>query len=311
LGGEPHARVIPLRTLKRARPHEKRMSSGQDEAIGRVRSLLMDMGLNEYQALALAYLLFMGEAKPLALSKASGVPSARIYGILDELVRMGLVVVRPGRPAIYVSLPPEEVAENIVAMHVKELERKVKALRELADELVQAAGQIYLKGKRGMSTIPLLRIVSVGEASLVETKRLYDMAREEILIMSRAMEYLPDVAENLRRAVERGVSVKVILMRPDLMEPEDREKQAKILRMLEEPPLASVLVRFSDEVPIRGCIIDPGKGAGALFLVEDPGVPFSFREAAITFHPSVVRGLALMFSLMWDYKAIPRDAVAH
>ena len=278
-----------------------------DEAIEKVRSVLMEMGLNEYQALALAYLFFMGEAKPLALSKASGVPSARIYGILDELVRMGLVLVKPGRPSIYISLPPEDVAENLMAIGVRELERKVKMLREKADELVKAASQIYLRGKRGMSAVPLLRIVSVGAASLVETRKLYDMAEEEILILSRAMEYLPDVAENLKKAIERGVSVKVILMKPELMEPEDREKQAKILKMLREHPFTKVVVRFSDEIPIRGCIIDPKRGAGALFLVEDPGVPFSFREAAITFHPSVVRGLALMFSLMWNYKSSPKD----
>ena len=279
------------------------MPSSYDEPIEKACSTLTGMGLNEYQALALTYLLFMGEAKALELSKASGVPSARIYGILDELVRMGLVRVKPGRPSIYVSLPPEEVAEKLVTIRSRELERKMKMLREHANAFADIARRIYLMGRRGMSTVPLLRIVGVGEASLAETRKLYDMAEEEILVMSKAMEYLPDVAESLKKAIERGVSVRIILMSPEFMEPEDREKQVRILEMLSQPPLSQALVRFSDEIPIRGCIIDPKKGAGALFLVEDPGVPFSFREAAITFHPSVVRGLALMFSLMWDYKS--------
>ena len=281
------------------------MSSSYDELIEETRSILMRMGLNEYQALALAHLLFMGEVKALELSKASGVPSARIYGILDELMRMGLILVKPGRPSIYVSLPPEEVAEKLISIQLMEFEQKMKLLRKHADAFVDVAKQIYLKGRRGMSTVPLLRIVSVGEASLAETRKLYDMAKDEILVMSKAMEYLPDVAENLKKAIERGVSVRIILMNPEFMELEDREKQTKILDMLNQPPLSQALVRFSDEIPIRGCIIDPRRGAGALFLVEDPGVPFSFREAAITFHPSVVRGLALMFSLMWDYKSSP------
>ena len=269
--------------------------------------MLMGMGLNEYQALTLAHLLFIGEAKAAELSKVSGVPSARIYGVLDELVRMGLILVRPGRPSIYVALPPGEVAERLLSMRAREFKQKMKRLREHADAFIETASQIYLKGKRGVSTVPLLRIVGVGEASLAETRKLYDMAEEEILVISRAMEYLPDVADSLKKAIERGVSVKVILMDPEFMEPEDREKQAKILKMLEEPPFTGVvLVRFSDDIPIRGCIIDPRKGTGALFLVEDPGVPFSFREAAITSHPSVVRGLALMFSLIWDYKSRPK-----
>jgi len=281
------------------------MWSAYEDELRKAKSLLLNMGLNEYQASALVHLLFLGETKPLTLSKASGVPSAKIYSILDELVRMGLVVVKPGRPSIYAPLSPEEIAENLIALILMEFERKVKTMREHADEFVKIANKIYLKGSRGPSTVPLIRIVNVGEASLIETKRLYDMAEEEILIISRAMEYLPDVAENLEKAIRRGVSVRLILMRPDFLDKEDREKQARVLRALREGELAKISVRFSDEVPIRGCIVDPRTGTGALFLVEDPGIPFSFREAAITFHPSVVRGLALMFNLMWKYKSTP------
>jgi len=284
------------------------MRSSYEEHIEKTHLMLMDMGLNEYQALTLAHLLFIGEAKAAELSKVSGVPSARIYGVLGELVRMGLILVRPGRPSIYVALPPREVAERLLFIRAREFEQKMKKLREHANAFIETASRIYLKGKRGVGTVPLLRIVGVGEASLAETRKLYDMAEEEILVISRAMEYLPDVADSLKKAIGRGVSVKVILMDPKFMGPEDREKQAKILKILEGPPFTGVLVRFSDDIPIRGCIIDPRKGTGALFLVEDPGVPFSFREAAITSHPSVVRGLALMFSLIWDYKSRPKGS---
>ena len=61
-----------------------------------------------------------------------------------------------------------------------------------------------------------------------------------------------------------------------------------------------VNLRFADEVPLRGCIVDPQDMAGALFLVEEPGVPFEFREAAITFNPGLVKALALMFELLWS-----------
>ena len=38
-----------------------------------------------------------------------------------------------------------------------------------------------------------------------------------------------------------------------------------------------------------------------LFLVEEEGVPFFLREAAITSHPGVVKGLAGMFDLQWRH----------
>jgi hypothetical protein len=52
---------------------------------------------------------------------------------------------------------------------------------------------------------------------------------------------------------------------------------------------------------MRGCIVDPEMGGKALFLVEEVGVPFFLREAAITSHPSVVKGLTTLFDLMWRY----------
>ena len=133
--------------------------------------------------------------------------------------------------------------------------------------------------------------------------RLSDAASEEILILSRSMEYLPDVADNLKRALERDITLRIVLMNPDLLDDGDREKQFHILRVAKERLGEGVPIRFSDEVPIRGCITDPARGGQALFLVEDPGVPLSMREAAITSHSSVVKGLALMFNLTWEHRS--------
>jgi len=273
-----------------------------EREINQTRLLLMNMGLNEYQASALAYLLLLGETKATTLSKTSKVPSARIYGVLDQLAKMGLVTIRPGRPALYSPRPPEDIAGSLVSLSMNELKQKLRTLEGYAKDLVETGKRFYLKGEKGVPRVPLLRIVSVGEVSLEETRRLYDAAREEIQILSRAMEYFPEVADKLRQAVRRGVSVKIILMKPSLLEPEDRRKQARILEKISEVLGDEAEIRFTDEIPIRSCIVDPRIGGKALFLVEDPGVPFFLREAAITSHKSVVRGLALMYSLLWKHK---------
>lgn len=261
------------------------------------------MGLNEYQAAALAHLLLLGETKATTLSKTSKVPSARIYGVLDQLAKMGLVTIRPGRPVLYNPRPLEDIASSLVSLSMKELKQKLRTLEEYAQDLVEVGKRIYLKGEKGVPGVPLLRIVSVGEVSLEETKKLYDAAETEIQILSRAIEYFPEVAEKLREAIARGVSLNIILMTPDMLGPEDREKQAKMLDNINEVLEGRGEIRFTDDIPIRGCIVDPKTEGKALFLVEDPGVPFFLREAAITSHQSVVRGLALMYSLLWKHKA--------
>ncbi|MGQ9460606.1 MAG: TrmB family transcriptional regulator [Candidatus Bathyarchaeaceae archaeon] len=277
-----------------------------EKDINQTRLLLINMGLNEYQAAALAHLIFLGETKATTLSKTSKVPSARIYGVLDQLAKMGLVTIRPGRPVLYTPRPLEDIASSLVTFSMSELKEKLRILEDYAKDFVETSKKIYLKGKKGAPKVPLLRIVSVGEVSLDETKKLYDAAEKEIQILSRAMQYFPEVADKLREAVARGVSLKIILMKPDMLEPEDRKKQAEMLEKVNGMLGDGVEIRFTDEIPIRGCIVDPKIGGKALFLVEDPGVPFFLREAAITSHQSVVRGLALMYSLLWEHKTTKR-----
>jgi sugar-specific transcriptional regulator TrmB len=277
-----------------------------EKDIVQTKLLLINMGLNEYQATALAHLIFLGETKATTLSKTSKVPSARIYGVLDQLAKMGLVTIRPGRPVLYTPRPLEDVASSLVTFSMSELKEKLRILEDYAKNFVEISENIYLKGKKGVPRVPLLRIVSVGEVSLDETKKLYDVAENEIQILSRAMEYFPEVADKLVEALARGVSLKMILMNPDMLGSEDREKQAKMLEKINEALGSGVEIRFTDEIPIRGCMVDPKAGGKALFLVEDPGVPFFLREAAITSHQSVVRGLALMYSLLWKHKTTKR-----
>ena len=274
-----------------------------EQKIGRVKFQLMNMGLNEYQASSLANLLLLGEVKAATLSKASGVPSARIYDILEELSKMGLITIRPGRPTLYSPRPPGEIVSSIIARTMEDLKGKIKVIEGYSKEFTTLAEGVYLRGRGTTERPPLLRIVRVGEVSLGETKRIYSLARASLRILTRAMEYFPEVAEELSQATARGVSIQIIMLNPELLESEDRKKQKKIVDIIGERLSNSVRLRFADEVPIRGCTVDPAEGGQALFLVEEPGVPFFLREAAITSHSSVVKGLAMMFDLIWQFRA--------
>ena len=81
------------------------MASQND--VDRIALVLTGMGLNEYQASALSYLLFLGETKATTLSKVSNIPASRVYDVLNDLVRMGYVMKRPGRPSLYESHSPK------------------------------------------------------------------------------------------------------------------------------------------------------------------------------------------------------------
>ncbi|MCK4318363.1 hypothetical protein KAW53_06330 [Candidatus Bathyarchaeota archaeon] len=270
-----------------------------------VKYNLMNMGLNEYQASALAHLMYLGETKATTISKASGVPNARIYGVLDELSQKGLLIMRPGRPALYAPLSPEEIADALVSVSREEVRRRLSVVESYRSEFESAASEMYLKAGTSEQRTSLIRVVSVGDVSIEETRKLYRSAKETLLISTRAMEYFQQVKEDLADALERGVSVKILMRSSESLSESDREKQDAILGAMGATFEDGYEVRFSDEVEIRGCVVDPEDGGRALFLVEEEGVPFFLREAALTFHPGVAQALGAMFDLKWRFDSRP------
>lgn len=272
-----------------------------ERQVNQVKFLLTNMGLNEYQASALSHLLYLGETKATTLSRASGVPNARIYGVLEELSKMGLVTIRPGRPALYSPMTPADISSALIADARDEIRERLSVIESYSEDFTASAREIFQKAGRVNARVPLLRIVSVGDVSLEETRKLYQDADETILILTRAMEYYGDVAAELKGAIHRGVSVNILMMSERNLVDEDRRKRDAVIGRIRGDLADSVEIRVSDEVNLRGCIVDPESGGRALFLVEEVGVPFFLREAAITSHPGVVKGLASMFDLMWRF----------
>ena len=268
--------------------------------INQVKFNLINMGLNEYQASALAHLMYLGETKVTILSKASGVPQARLYGVLDELSQKGLIIIRPGRPAFYAPLSPEEVSDALIATTREEIREKLVMVQSYKDNLVDAADEIYLKAGTAEPRRSLIRIISVGDVSLEETRKIYNSADQSLLISTRAMEYLKDVYEELNSAIGRGISVKIIMREPNTLSKKDKIKQKENINKIHTIS-NSIEIRYSDKVEIRGCIADPNRKGQALFLVEEEGVPLFLREAALTSHPGVVSALGSMFELKWKF----------
>ena len=269
--------------------------------INQVKRQLSNMGLNDYQASALAHLLYLGETKATTLSKASGVPNARIYGVLDELSQKGLIIIRPGRPALYTPLTPKEIADALVTASREEIRKELIVIESYRDDFERVSEDVFLKAGTAEQRTSLIRIVSVGNVSLEETKKLYRQAREKLYISTRAMEYLDEVKDELYEAAEHGIEIRILMRKPHSLSQGDVLKQEQTIASIRDLLGVRAKIRYSDVVEIRGCIIDPDANGKAIFLVEEEGVPFFLREAALTSHPGVAKALGSMFDLKWRF----------
>ena len=153
----------------------------------------MNMGLNEYQSSALVYLLLLGETKATTLSKTSKVPSARIYGVLDQLAKMGLVSVRPGRPVLYSPRPPEDIASSLVSLSMSGLKQKLRTFPQSfplspehsRDRLFEAVSQFITNISREAPSLVILDDLQwTDRSSLLLLHYLaHDVYKESLLLL--------------------------------------------------------------------------------------------------------------------------------
>jgi sugar-specific transcriptional regulator TrmB len=265
--------------------------------------------LTEYEAKALEQLLSMGLTTAPTLAEATDIPKARIYGVLDSLADHGYVKVISGRPTKYQPKSPEEILDQAIENRRQEYERHRQTVEELRDGFLTEFGPRYrAAGEDVRPAEELFYVVDVGQPSERETRGLYHDAETEVYVLSKSFDYFESVEPAIEDALDRDISIRVLLLNPGQIEPEKRDRQAEVVdRIREEYP--GIDVRFSNEqLPWRGTFVDPSMDYStgkAILLVEEEDVPNYLRQAAITENGSFVAGLKRYFDLVWTHDSAP------
>ena len=269
-----------------------------------IEKVLEELGLTMYQIKVLLALIQCGESKASDISIISKVPRAKVYSVLDQLVNMGLVDKKPGRPVMYKPKPPEVIIERLKYNIEMEYKKKLNKIESVSKDLIKILRGLYKDTK--IEERELIKVVKVGEPSERETRIMISEARSEINVISKVFEYYPKVKEEFISAINRGVNIKIILLGRKFLSDNSKKIQEKIVKLIKED-LKNVKIKFSTTIlPLRGTIVDPSyeyKSGKAIFVVEDPRLPLYLRDAIITENPSLVAGMKKYFDLIWKYES--------
>jgi sugar-specific transcriptional regulator TrmB len=265
------------------------------------------LGLTEYETTALEELLSLGRTTAPNLASATGIPKARIYGVLDALADRGFVKVVPGRPKEYQPKAPEDILDRAVENRRQSFEGFTQEIDANREAFLSEYRPRFERANEDISpTAELFHVVDVGGPSERETRRLYRDATETLRIITNSFAYLDSVTGALEDALDGGVDVAVLFLHPDRLPPEKAAVQADVVDRLERE-FPAVEFRFSDEkLPWRGTVVDPSMdydGGEAILLVEEPDVPNHMRQAALTDNGSFVAGMQRYFDLVWEYES--------
>ncbi len=268
--------------------------------IAHTEDTLRELGLGQYQARVLAYLYALGRSKAAEISTASGVPKAKIYQILQDLCRLRLVKQIGTKPLQFEPIKPEIGLENLKIAREEQFLRDTNAISEIAASKLDLLESLYKKSLTTETKEEFLEIITVGTASEIETRKLYQKAQKEINIVSRAFEYLPKVREILETSLKKGIFLKVILLNSKYLSEKDLKTQTHMKEILVR---MGADVRISpDKLPIRFTLIDPSfdyKEGAVLFLVEEESIPVFMRLAVLSENHSLAAGFKQYFDLLW------------
>jgi len=272
------------------------------------RRQLAVLNLTEYEEQALVRLLELGRTTAPDLSEATGIPKARIYGVLDSLADDGYAEVIPGRPKQYQPKPPDEVLDRAIENRRQAYESYRQTVDEQRTAFLESLESLYERGGDDSSPAEeLFYVVDVGEPSETETRRLYREATAEIRVLTKSFEYFSSVRPAFVDAVDRGIDIAVLFVHPGQLSPENRVVQRDRLDAVTAVSNA-VSVRFSERrLPWRGTVVDPSMDydqGRAILLVEEPDIPRHRRQAAVTDNCSFVAGVDRFFDLTWEYESV-------
>lgn len=290
-----------MHTLLRDDPEEGGMTDDVD--------LFSVLDLTEYEETALKELLSLGQSSAPDLAEATGIPKARIYGVLDSLADQGFIKVIPGRPKRYQARHPDELVDRALQQRRQAFESYRRRIEDSREEFLAEYEPVYDQASEEIRpTEELFYVVDVGEPSERVTRSLYDHAESEVKVLTKSFEYLPEVESALEDALDRDVDIAALLLAPHHLSTENRRQQTDIVEHI-RGSYPEIALRFSDNrMPWRGTLTDPSMeydSGEATLLVEQEDVPNHLRQAAVTENAAFVAGFARYFDLIWEHESAP------
>jgi len=155
-------------------------------------SALSKLGLTGFEARAYLSLLGRGKSTGYELSKASGIPSSKIYGVLQHLVSKNLVLPLESHPVRYLPRPPEEWIET----YVQTFTETFSFLKKNLADLYQKGGQEEVVARNLMGRSDIVR----------KTRELIAQAKQSLYIAVWREEWR-SIQGAVKRVYGRGVEV--------------------------------------------------------------------------------------------------------
>ena len=275
---------------------------------------LNNFGLNTYEAKSYLSLLVKEHLTAGEVAKLSGIPRARIYETLENLLQKGLCRAIPGKVKTYGAVDPIILKDKFNTRFLeaqKELESKRKALTNTKQETEIVIDQLiplYEKSRSNKDPLDYIDIVkdplqvhyracelaaNAEKEILVFTKPPFSTSRGQILSQQNKIE---------SQSLKKGVVNKSIYEIPT-----DPEERKLVIEEVKCAIASGEQAKIVDDLPLKMAIFDE---KNVIYFLEDPVLQRLSLTCMIIQHHSLARTLKITFESLWSVAMDVDDFVA-
>jgi sugar-specific transcriptional regulator TrmB len=246
---------------------------------------LEDLGLTSSQVRVYLTLLNTGCSTAATTSKFSGVVRQDIYRVLNELIAKGLVAKTLDRPSKF---DPVNLKDGLVILYDRKKTEIIKMQKRVTELLKN------FKGKKKTTTLypeSLFEIQALNVGSELAGKMMIDAAKidlKTILPWGMFARLSPIHSRKQKRALRRGVKIRVVVEKPVGKSPEELGKPIAIDPRLE--------IRYAPHISGVFTIVDDQ----TVFVQTETEDNFFEEKILKASNPSIVAILKDYYETIWE-----------
>ncbi|MFY1110507.1 MAG: TrmB family transcriptional regulator [Methanosarcinaceae archaeon] len=174
------------------------------------KKLLLDIGLNAYEAATYLSLLKLGVSEASVVYRDSEVPYGKIYTVIESLAGKGFVEVQASRPKKFRAVDPELALDAFFEKKGAELEREMALLKGSVEEAKQALETV--SPQKRMNEVFWTTAITESEIKKFATS-VYREVKKSVNVIPPAlgMPVVANLLPEIIKAVDRGVKIRLLI----------------------------------------------------------------------------------------------------
>jgi sugar-specific transcriptional regulator TrmB len=259
-------------------------------SINHATEKLRQLGLTEYEVQAYLALVEGDQMTAEEIARNAKIPVPRVYGVLESLNNLGLIVILKGRPKKFEIISPSEGLQKLLDVRRKAAADSLKQLELVSNDVREVLSPIFWREKLRIRPEELLE--SLENLALAEkrTKQLIKEAKKSIDIFTDLFSWFDMVKSDLIKARKADVRVRV------LMNVEHATSVTKTLQKL------GIEIRQTPDLkfPVRGTLVDSSKVVFLIWASPKGGK----EKPRYVYRPSYSanEGIAAIFQQSFDFR---------